>query len=128
MPPWVRCVRYARFDHLVLSPVLSRNHRQRVGGLRLKVRQVHAQESLREACRAAAIPLWSPHDLRHRRISLLHAQGRPWARIGEWVGQRNLAVTANTYTHVLTDEAELDYAALLPTPTSNRPRTRKADE
>lgn len=29
------------------------------------------------------------------------------------MGQRNLAVTANTYTHVLTDETELDYAALL---------------
>ena len=27
-------------------------------------------------------------------------------------GQRNLAVTANTYTHVLTDETELDYAAV----------------
>jgi hypothetical protein len=34
-------------------------------------------------------------------------------RIGEWVGQRNLAVTANTYTHVLLDERELDYGALL---------------
>ena len=55
----------------------------------------------------------SPHDLRHRRISLLHLRGVPWARIGEQVGQRNLAVTANTYTHVLTDEAELDYAALM---------------
>jgi integrase len=58
-------------------------------------------------------PLWSPHDLRHRRISLLHARGMPWARIGEFVGQRNLAVTANTYTHVLVDEAELHYAGLL---------------
>jgi hypothetical protein len=29
-----------------------------------------------------------------------------------FVGQRNLAVTANTYAHVLMDEAELDYAAL----------------
>ena len=37
----------------------------------------------------------------------------PWARIGEFVGQRNLAVTANTYTHVLFDEAEVDYGALL---------------
>ena len=37
----------------------------------------------------------------------------PWARIGEFVGQRNLAVTANTYTHVLLDETELDYAAML---------------
>ena len=37
----------------------------------------------------------------------------PWARIGELVGQRNLAVTANTYTHVLADEAELAYAEML---------------
>ena len=60
-----------------------------------------------------AIPLWSPHDLRHRRISLLHLRGMPWARIGEFVGQRDLTVTANTYTHVLVDEAEVDYANLL---------------
>jgi hypothetical protein len=59
------------------------------------------------------VPHFNPHDLLHRRISLLHAQGRPWARVGEWVGQRNLAVTANTYTHVLTDERELYYASLL---------------
>jgi integrase len=65
------------------------------------------------ACRAAGVPIFSPHDLRHRRVSLLHLAGVPWARIGEHVGQRNLAVTANTYTHVLADEAELDYAELL---------------
>jgi integrase len=69
--------------------------------------------AIAKACRAAAIPLWSPHDLRHRRVSLLHSQGHPWARIGEWVGQRNLAVTADTYTHVLSDETELDYGELL---------------
>jgi hypothetical protein len=49
-----------------------------------------------------------PTILRHRRISLEHLRGVPWARIGEAVGQRNLAVTANTYTHVLTDETEID--------------------
>jgi integrase len=65
------------------------------------------------ACIAAGIPVFSPHDLRHRRISLLHLGGVPWARIGEHVGQRDLAVTANTYTHVLSDETELDYEALL---------------
>ena len=69
--------------------------------------------SIAKACRAAAIPLWSPHDLRHRRVSLLHLGGMPWARIGEWVGQRNLSVTADTYTPVLVDERELDHAALL---------------
>jgi integrase len=35
--------------------------------------------SIAKACRASAIPLWSPHDLRHRRISLLHLRGMPWA-------------------------------------------------
>jgi integrase len=69
--------------------------------------------AIAKACRAAGIALWSPHDLRHRRISLLHLRGVPWARIGEFVGQRNLAVTANTYTHVLVDETELDYPNLL---------------
>jgi integrase len=65
------------------------------------------------ACTAAGIPALSPHDLRHRRISLLHLAGVPWARIGEHVGQRNLAVTANTYSHVLPDEAELGDAGML---------------
>jgi integrase len=37
----------------------------------------------------------------------------PWARIAEFVGHSDLTVTANTYTHVLTDETELDYGRLL---------------
>ena len=69
--------------------------------------------SIAKACAAAGIPLWSPHDLRHRRISLLHLRGMPWARIGEFVGQRDLSVTADTYTHTMIDETELDYATLL---------------
>ncbi|HEY3576453.1 MAG TPA: tyrosine-type recombinase/integrase [Gaiellaceae bacterium] len=69
--------------------------------------------SIAKACRAAGVPLWSPHDLRHRRISLLHRQGRTWAEIGALVGQRSLKVTSDTYTHVLVDGRELDYKALL---------------
>jgi integrase len=57
--------------------------------------------------------VFSPHDLRHRRISLLHRQGRTWAEIGRFVGQRKLSLTADTYTHVLADGQELDYSALL---------------
>lgn len=68
---------------------------------------------LGRVCTATGIPNFSPHDLRHRRISLLHLRGVPWARIGEHVGQRSLAITADTYTHVLLDETELDYADLL---------------
>jgi integrase len=68
--------------------------------------------AIARACKAAAVPTFSPHDLRHRRISLLHAQGRSWAEIGRLVGQRKLSVTADVYTHVLVDARELDYSEL----------------
>jgi integrase len=45
--------------------------------------------SIGKACKAAGVPLFSPHDVRHRRISLLHLQGVPWARIADFVGQKD---------------------------------------
>jgi integrase len=69
--------------------------------------------AIARACRASGVPVFSPHDLRHRRISLLHRHGRTWAEIGRLVGQRKLSITADTYTHVLTDGRELDYATLV---------------
>ena len=80
-------------------------------------RRRHESDALRtsiaKACRALGIPLWSPHDLRHWRISLLHLKGVPWVRIGEQVGQRDLAVTANTYSHVMLDEGGARLGELL---------------
>jgi integrase len=73
----------------------------------------HWPAPITRACTAAGIASFSPHDLRHRRVSLLHAQGLPWARIGEAVGHVDLFTTARTYTHVLADEKEVDYAKLL---------------
>jgi integrase len=69
--------------------------------------------AIARSCRAAGVPEFSPHDLRHRRISLWHAQGVPWAEIGRRVGQRNLSVTADRYTHALLDDREIDRAPLL---------------
>ena len=69
--------------------------------------------AIARACRDAGVPVFSPHDLRHRRISLLHHQGRSWAEIARFVGQRKLSVTADVYTHVLSDGRELDYAGVL---------------
>jgi integrase len=69
--------------------------------------------ALTRACTAAGVPAFSPHDLRHRRVSLLHLSGMPWARIGELVGHDDLVTTARTYTHVVVDERELAYAELL---------------
>jgi integrase len=65
------------------------------------------------ACTACAVPAFSPHDLRHRRISVLHAQGRSWAEVAEFVGHASKKITADTYTHVIADPDEADYAGLL---------------
>lgn len=69
--------------------------------------------ALQRACRAAGFPVFSPHALRHRRVSLLHLRGVPWARIGEAVGHGDIATTARVYTHVVVDEREVPYAVLL---------------
>jgi integrase len=65
------------------------------------------------ACKAAGVPHFSPHSLRHRRISLLHKQGLSWAEIGELAGQRSRVVTADTYSHALVEPREIDRTALL---------------
>jgi integrase len=121
--------RWVRVPELVFAAVLELCPRDdRVG--KRRVFQGTTADRLRtaigRACTAAGVPAFSPHDLRHRRISLLHAQHVSWARIGELVGQRNLAVTANTYTHVLVDEAELDVARLLTTRTDGETPMRHA--
>jgi integrase len=58
--------------------------------------------SIAKACKALAIPLWSPHDLRHRRISLLHQQGRSWAEVGAFVGQRKLSIARTSWSTAAT--------------------------
>jgi integrase len=77
------------------------------------VTQERLRMAIARACKAAGVPSFSPHDLRHRRISLSHKQGLSWAEIGGLVGQRNLSTTADTYTHVLGDYREVCRAALL---------------
>ena len=72
-------------------------------------------------------PSGLPQDRRHHRISLLHLGDTPWARIGEHVGQRNLAITANTYTHVRSDETEVDYGVLIRARMTHAPLHQEAE-
>jgi integrase len=69
--------------------------------------------AITRACKAAGVPSFAPHALRHRRVSLLHRQGRSWAEIGQLVGQKKLSLTADVYTHVLVDGREADYETLI---------------
>jgi integrase len=75
------------------------------------------------ACKAAGVPAFSPHDLRHRRATLWHLDGRPVVEAASWLGhspQEHL----KTHAHAtLGDRAELDYAALL-VRESDRTRSR----
>lgn len=41
------------------------------------------------------------------------SKGVPFAEIGRMVGQRKLSVTADTYTHVLSDRREASFQELL---------------
>jgi integrase len=75
--------------------------------------QERLRTAIARACKASGTPMWSPHDLRHRRISLWHRQGETWALIAARVGQRSLSITADTYTHVLLDDRELEHAVLV---------------
>lgn len=76
------------------------------------LKQANLRREIARACKATGTALWSPHDLRHRRISLWHRDGVSWAQVGEWAGQRDLATTANRYTHVVLGR-EVDYSPFL---------------
>jgi integrase len=69
--------------------------------------------TLTRACTAAGVPTFSPTTCATAafRCSTLPAcRGRGSASTS---GQRSLRVTADTYSHVLVDERELDYAAMI---------------
>jgi integrase len=53
------------------------------------------------ACRTAGIPVYSPHDLRHRRITIWHHAGVPLKQIGDQVGHTKVSMTLDVYSHVM---------------------------
>ena len=56
------------------------------------------------ACQRAGVAAYSPHDLRHRWISVQVARGVPVTDICAHVGHANKALTLDTYSHVLIDD------------------------
>lgn len=53
------------------------------------------------ACNTAQITVYSPHDLRHRRISLWHGQGIPARQLAERAGHSRASMSLDTYSHVM---------------------------
>lgn len=97
----------------VLAALPAREDRVREAALFGDATADRLRTAIARACRDTGTPHFSPHALRHRRISLLHRQGVSWAEIGERVGQQSKLVTADTYTHALIDGREVDRPRLL---------------
>jgi integrase len=69
--------------------------------------------AITRACKATGTPHFSPHDLRHRRISLLVLRGTPIPRVSAYVGHARGSMTLDTYSHVLIDDSEVAYSEVL---------------
>jgi integrase len=61
---------------------------------------------MRQACKLAKIPHFTPYNLRHRRISLWNYEGIPWVEIMSRSGHSKKSTTLDVYSHVLLDPTE----------------------
>lgn len=77
------------------------------------------RDAIGRASRTAGLPLYSPHDLRHRRGSLWHAGGMSARELAERMGHTKASMSLDVYTHVMPpDEAAAE--TILPLLTNER--------
>jgi integrase len=70
--------------------------------------------AMRNACKTAGLAAYSPHDLRHRYISVKLREGVPITEIAAHVGHARKSLTLDTYSHVLLDEGKRVFALVEP--------------
>jgi integrase len=64
------------------------------------------RNALARASRAAGLPVYSPHDLRHRRRLALARRRMPARELAERMGHSKASMSLDVYTHVMPpDEA-----------------------
>jgi integrase len=71
-----------------------------------------ARTDLGRACKAAGVPRFNLHDLRHRFITLRLHEGLPVHEVARAAGHARASVTLDTYAHVLVGEREIERASL----------------
>jgi len=59
------------------------------------------RQAMSRACRLAKIPNYTPHDLRHRRLSIWHQSGVPARELAERAGHSKPSMSLDVYTHVM---------------------------
>jgi integrase len=62
-----------------------------------------AKNVMARACKAAGIPHFHPHDLRHRYASVKLREGVPVTDLAAQLGHSKKSLTLDTYSHVLVD-------------------------
>lgn len=65
------------------------------------IQDAAARKAITRACRDAKIPHYSPHDLRHRRLTIWHQAGVPARELAERAGHSKPSMSLDVYTHVL---------------------------
>lgn len=60
-----------------------------------------ARQAMTRACREAKVPPYSPHDLRHRRITIWHQSGVPARELAERAGHARPSMSLDVYSHVM---------------------------
>lgn len=109
-----------------LCPLEDRHRDRRVFE---NVHDWQIRQHLTTACKLAGAAHYSPHDLRHRRISLWFACGIDAVTVKTWAGHARASMSLDTYAHVLVGGDEWrDFwigvyrTERLPSPADTRPR------
>jgi integrase len=65
------------------------------------ITEASAYQALTRACKTARVAHFSPHDLRHRRISIWHQSGVPARELAERAGHARPSMSLDVYSHVM---------------------------
>jgi integrase len=65
------------------------------------ITEASAYQAMLRACRNAKVPHYSPHSLRHRRITIWHQAGIPARELAERAGHARPSMSLDVYSHVM---------------------------
>ncbi len=72
----------------------------------VKFQAVLTARSFHRLCVRADLGHWTPHELRHSAASIMLAQGTPLWVVSEVLGHASIAITKDTYGHLLGAEKQ----------------------
>jgi integrase len=65
------------------------------------ITEASAYQAMARACKNAKVPHYSPHSLRHRRITIWHQSGVPARELAERAGHSRPSMSLDVYSHVM---------------------------